>query len=123
MVQDFGLLLVVGVAVLVSIALAVPVAVLVLRDGRRPRRPLGGHRAVESTVRRVSSLSPRAAVPLLVVGALVVVAGLAVEGGLPSRPIPSVGSTRTAGPSPTSSSSARAPGSRPSYRSSSKRPT
>ena len=82
MVQDFGLLLVVGVAVLVSFALAVPVAMLVLRDRRRPGRPTGGRRAVESAVRVVSSLSPRAALPLVAVGALVIAAGLAVEGGL-----------------------------------------
>jgi uncharacterized protein len=82
MVQDFGLLLFVGVAVLVGIALAVPVAVLVLRDQRRPGRPLTARRGVESAVRKVSSLSPRAAVPLLALGALVVAAGLGVEGGL-----------------------------------------
>jgi uncharacterized protein len=82
MVQDFGLLLVVGVVVLVGIALIVPVAVLVLRDRRRPGRPPGARRAVESAVRVVSSLSPRAAVPLVAVGALVVAAGLFIEGGL-----------------------------------------
>ena len=52
---------------------------------RRPSptgRPTGGRRAVESAVRVVSSLSPRAALPLVVVGALVIAAGLAVEGGL-----------------------------------------
>jgi uncharacterized protein len=82
MIQDFGLLLSIGVAVLVTVALTVPVAVLVRRDRRRPGRPLAAQRAVESAVRAVSSLSPRAAVPLLALGVLVVAAGLSVEGGL-----------------------------------------
>jgi predicted RND superfamily exporter protein len=82
MIQDFGQLLSVGVAVLVAVALAVPVAVLVLRDRRRPRRPARPQRAVESAVRALSSLPGRAAVPLLCMAALLVVAGLAVEGGL-----------------------------------------
>jgi MMPL family len=82
MVQDFGLLLVVGVVVLVSIALAVPVAVLVLRERRRSGRPPEARRAVESAVQVASSLSPRVVLPLVALGALVVAAGLAVEGGL-----------------------------------------
>ncbi len=82
MIQDFGLLLSVGVSVLVVIALTVPIAVLVLRDRRRPRAPVGAHRAVESAVRAVSSLPARATPPLLVIGAVIVAAGLAVEGGV-----------------------------------------
>jgi hydrophobe/amphiphile efflux-3 (HAE3) family protein len=83
MIQDFGLLLSLGVAVLVAVALTVPVAVLLRRDRRHPeQRPLAAQRAVESAVRSVSSLSPRAALPLLALGALVVAAGLSVEGGL-----------------------------------------
>jgi hydrophobe/amphiphile efflux-3 (HAE3) family protein len=88
MIQDFGLLLSLGVAVLVVVALTVPVAVLVRRDRRRPGRVLAPPRAVESAVRAVSSLSPRAALPLLAVGALVVVAGLSIEGGLPIQTDP-----------------------------------
>jgi hypothetical protein len=82
MIQDFGRLLSVGVAVLVAIALTVPVAALVLRDRRRPGRPTGAYRTVESAVRIVSNLPARAAVPLLLIGAVVVAAGLAIEGGL-----------------------------------------
>lgn len=82
MIQDFGLLLSIGVAVLVAVALAVPVAVLVRRDRRRPSRPAPAQRGVESAVRVLSSLPARAAVPLLLVGAVVVATGLWVEGGL-----------------------------------------
>jgi hypothetical protein len=82
MIQDFGLLLSVGVAVLVAVALTVPVALLFLRDRRRPGRPVGDRRAVEAVVRAASSLPARAAVPLVLVGAVVVAAGLVVDGRL-----------------------------------------
>jgi uncharacterized protein len=82
MIQDFGLLLSLGVAVLVTIALAVPVAVLVRRDRRRPGRPAPAQRTVESAVRALSSLPARAAVPLLLIGGVIVAAGFAIEGGL-----------------------------------------
>ena len=89
MIQDFGRLLSVGVAVLVVVALAVPVTVLYLRDRRgRARPPVAPRRAVEAAVRRVSSLPARAAVPVLVAGAVVVAAGLVVEGGLPIQTDP-----------------------------------
>ena len=80
MIQDFGLLLSVGVTVLVAVALTLPVAVLVRRDRRHGDRPARSQRAVEAVVRSVSSLrappcpswssGPRST------------AGLAVEGGL-----------------------------------------
>ena len=82
MIEDFGLLLSLGVAVLVAVALTVPVAVLVRRDRWRPEQPARPQHAVESAVRRLASLPARAAVPLLVVAASIVTAGLAVEGGL-----------------------------------------
>jgi hypothetical protein len=82
MIQDFGLLLSVGVTVLVAVALTLPVAVMVRRDRRHGDRPARSQRAVEAVVRSVSSLPARAALPLLVVGAAIVAAGLAVEGGL-----------------------------------------
>ena len=48
MIQDFGLLLSLGVAVLVAVALTVPVSVLVRRDRRRPDGPARtGQRALE----------------------------------------------------------------------------
>ena len=81
MIQDFGLLLSVGVVVLVAVALTLPVAVLVRRDRRRPDRParLGRHRGRRAAA---SSLPARAALPLLLVAATIVTAGLAIEGGL-----------------------------------------
>jgi hydrophobe/amphiphile efflux-3 (HAE3) family protein len=82
MIQDFGKLLSLGVAVLVAVALTVPVTVLVRRDRRRPDGPARTGQGVESAVRAVSSAPARAALPLLALSALIAAAGLAVEGGL-----------------------------------------
>ena len=82
MIQDFGLLLSVGVIVLVAVALTLPVAVLVRRDRRHGDRPSPTPRAIEAVVRAASSLPARAALPLLLVSATIVTAGLAIEGGL-----------------------------------------
>lgn len=82
MIQDFGLLLSVGVTVLVAVALTLPVAVLLRHDRRRGERSARTPRAVEAVVRAASSLPARAAVPLLVMGGVVVTTGLLIEGGL-----------------------------------------
>lgn len=82
MIRDFGGLLSVGVVVLVIVALLVVVPVLLLRDRRRPERPPRHEGRVERSVRRLASVPARAAVPLLVVAAVVTVAGFAVEGRL-----------------------------------------
>jgi hypothetical protein len=88
MIQEFGSLLSLGVVVLVAIAIATAVPLLFLRDhGDRAPRPPGGRR-IERAVRVLTSLPGRAAVPLLLVGALVAAAGLAVEGGLPIQTDP-----------------------------------
>jgi uncharacterized protein len=84
MFRDFGLLMSVGVAVLVTVAIVMVVPLLLLRDRRwvsgRARR---GGRTVEAAVRAVSSAPPRTAVPLAALGALILAAGMVVEGRLP----------------------------------------
>jgi hypothetical protein len=82
MIRDFGLLLSVGVVVLVGVALVTTMPVLVLRDRRRPRPAAHRGGRIEAVVRRVSSLPGRAAVPLVLAGLVVAVAGFTAEGGM-----------------------------------------
>lgn len=88
MIQDFGLLLSVGVVILVATGVLVTLPVLFLRD-RRHRAPVVRRgRSIEAGVRAVSSLRGRAAIPLVLIGAVIVGAGFAVEGGLPIQTDP-----------------------------------
>lgn len=83
MIRDFGWLLSIGVVVLVAAAMLMAVPVLVLLDRRRATHRARRGRGVESAVRAVSSTPSRAAVPLVLVGVVVVAAGVAIESSLP----------------------------------------
>jgi hypothetical protein len=86
MIEDFGLMLSIGVVVLVAVALGATVAALVA--GERKHRWAGRSGSVEAAVRRLSSLPARAAVPVLVAGVVVAAVGFAMEGGLPIQTDP-----------------------------------
>lgn len=88
MIREFGSLLSLGVVVLVVVALLTVVPVALIRDRRNEARPVVRRDGIERAVRVVSSLPARAALPLLLVGAVIAVAGLAVEGGMPIQTDP-----------------------------------
>ena len=82
MVQDFGVLLSIGI-----VALLVAGIVLPLTHHRRPRTALAVHQRapkpswVEATVRRLGSLPRGAVLPLVIIAVAIPVLGLALEGG------------------------------------------
>lgn len=89
MIDDFSVLLAVGIAVLVVEALVVTTGLLLWRERHHPTPPtppVGGR--VERTVARITSLGPRWAVGLTVAGLAVGIAGLAVEGRTPIQTDP-----------------------------------
>lgn len=81
-IRQFGIMLALGIAALLVTATLVPLAILVLRERRsRPGAatlPVGG--VLERVVRWLCFALQRRLVPVVAIGALVVVAGLAVEG-------------------------------------------
>src|SRR5690606_18654945 len=68
--------------------LTVAPILLVRERRRRGHRARGRRDGIERAVRTVSSLPARAALPLLALGAVVAVAGLVVEGGMPIQTDP-----------------------------------
>ncbi len=107
MIRQFGAMLVLGVAVIFAVVLFVPVAYLLSRERRQPSaarardaepvaRSDGG--MLERVVRRLALAGRSRVLPIALVGAVVVVAGLAVEGRFtiqtdPERWVPPNGST------------------------------
>lgn len=107
MIRQFGAMLVLGVAVIFAVVLFVPVAYLIARERRRPSatrrrpaaapsRPEGG--LLERAVRRLAVAGRSHVVPMILVGAVVVGAGFAVEGRFtiqtdPERWVPPHGSS------------------------------
>jgi hydrophobe/amphiphile efflux-3 (HAE3) family protein len=89
MIDDFSVMLAVGVAVLVLEAVAVTTGLLLWRERRWPSRPhTAANTVVERGVLRMTSLGARWAVPLVVVGVGVGVTGLALEGSTPIQTDP-----------------------------------
>jgi hydrophobe/amphiphile efflux-3 (HAE3) family protein len=108
MIRQFGAMLVLGVAVIFAVVLFVPLAFLVLRERRRPTpaapRPSGDANVapdgglLERVVRTLALTGRARVVPIVLIGAVVVAAGLAVEGRFtiqtdPERWIPPKGQT------------------------------
>jgi hydrophobe/amphiphile efflux-3 (HAE3) family protein len=107
MIRQFGAMLVLGVVMIFAVVLFVPLAFLVVREQRRPTgvRHGGGRVAaprqgvlLERAVRRLALVGQARVVPIMLIGAVVVAAGFAVEGRFtiqtdPERWIPPNGST------------------------------
>ncbi len=81
MVQDFGVLLSLGIVALLIAGVVVPLAVMGWRERRSPttKNPVPGW--VEATVRRLGSLPKWAVLPLVLVAVVVPVVGLSLETG------------------------------------------
>jgi len=86
MIQDFGLLLCLGVVILVAAAIVLPATVLVLADRNRPAMPPAATTTpglIERGVARMAGLSTRVVVGILAVGVVMAGAGFLVEGKTP----------------------------------------
>ena len=99
-IRQFGLMLALGIAALLVAATMVPLAILVLRERHWPTRAptLPGGGVLERVVRWLCFALRRRLVPVVAVGAVVIVTGLAVEGRFtiqtdPERWIPQDSST------------------------------
>ncbi len=81
MVQDFGVLLSIGIVALLIAGVVLPTTIIGARERRSPStKPL--HEGwVEATVRKLGSLPRVAVIPLVVLAAGVPIVGLALEGG------------------------------------------
>lgn len=89
MIDDFGVLLAVGMVVLVVEAIVVVTGLLVWRDRHRPAPPATEARGrLDRLTQSSTRLTPRWAIPLAVVGLVVGAAGLAVEGSTPIQTDP-----------------------------------
>lgn len=81
MVQDFGVLLSIGIVALLVAGIVVPLAVIGGRERRAPTSDAPKPSWVEATVRRLGSLPRAAVLPLVIVAIGIPVLGLMLEGG------------------------------------------
>ncbi len=81
MVQDFGVLLSIGIVALLAAGIALPLTLIGARERRRPTDDAPRPSWVEATVRRLGSLPRAAVLPLVIVAVSIPVLGLALEGG------------------------------------------
>jgi hydrophobe/amphiphile efflux-3 (HAE3) family protein len=89
MIEDFGVLLAVGMVVLVVEAILVMSALLLWRERRRPTTPVQpSHGVLDRLTRTVTRLTPRWAIPIAAIGLVIGAAGLAVEGTTPIQTDP-----------------------------------
>jgi hydrophobe/amphiphile efflux-3 (HAE3) family protein len=79
MIRDFGVMLAVGIVALVFCGIVLPTTILGVRE-YRSRTPDVAESRVERIVVWLGGLSPKAAVPLVVLSALLFVGGVAMEG-------------------------------------------
>jgi len=79
MIRDFGIMLSVGIAALVFCGIVLPATILGVREYRSRTESMEDS-WVEKVVVWLGGLSPKAAVPLVVLSALLFVAGVALEG-------------------------------------------
>jgi hydrophobe/amphiphile efflux-3 (HAE3) family protein len=81
MVQDFGVLLSIGIVALLAAGIVIPLAVIGGRERRKPTTDAPKASWVEATVRRLGSLPRAAVLPLVVIAIGIPVLGLFLEGG------------------------------------------
>lgn len=81
MVQDFGVLLSIGIVALLVAGVVLPTAIIGARERRGPSRAASVPGWVERIVDRLGSLPRRAVLPLVAVAIAIPVLGLALEGG------------------------------------------
>ncbi len=81
MVQDFGVLLSMGIVALLVAGVVLPLALIGARERRSPSTKPDQPSWVEATVRKLGSLPRGAVLPLVFVAVAIPVLGLAVEGG------------------------------------------
>lgn len=81
MVQDFGVLLSLGIVALLVAGMVLPATVIGARERRSPTTKAPEEGWVEAVVHRLGSLPKWAVLPLVAVSVIVPVVGLAVEGG------------------------------------------
>ncbi len=81
MVQDFGVLLSIGIVALLIAGIVIPLAVIGGRERRKPSDDAPKPSWVEATVRRLGSLPRAAVLPLVIIAIGIPVLGLMLEGG------------------------------------------
>lgn len=81
MVQDFGVLLSIGIVALLIAGIVVPLSVIGGRERRRPTTDAPRPSWVEATVRFLGSLPRAAVLPLVIIAIGIPVLGLMLEGG------------------------------------------
>ncbi|MFZ4719285.1 MAG: efflux RND transporter permease subunit [Ilumatobacteraceae bacterium] len=81
MVQDFGVLLSIGIVALLIAGIVIPLTVIGGRERRRPTTDAPKPSWVERTVRTLGSLPRAAVLPLVIVAIGIPVLGLLLEGG------------------------------------------
>ena len=81
MVQDFGVLLSIGIVALLLAGIVLPTTVIGARERRSPTKKEAGHGWVEKTVDRLGSLPRLAVIPLVIVAAGLPILGLLLETG------------------------------------------
>ncbi len=81
MVQDFGVLLAIGIVALLIAGIVLPITVIGARERRSPTTAEPGVSWVERTVDRLGSLPRRAVLPLVIVAVVLPIVGLVLEKG------------------------------------------
>ena len=81
MVQDFGVLLSIGIVALLIAGIVIPLTIIGGRERRTPTTEAPKPNWVEATVRRLGSLPRVAVLPLVVIAVGIPVLGLTLEGG------------------------------------------
>lgn len=82
MIRDFGVLLSIGIVTLFVVGLILPTAILGWRERRSPTREFVRSERIEKAVVWLSGLPRGLVIPLVVLAAVIPIAGLAVEDGL-----------------------------------------
>lgn len=81
MVQDFGVLLAIGIVALLIAGLVLPITIIGARERRSPTQVEPGHSWVEKTVDRLGSLPRAAVLPLVLIAVVLPIVGLVLEKG------------------------------------------
>ncbi len=81
MVQDFGVLLSIGIVALLVAGVVIPITIIGARERRSPTTEEPKASWVEKTVDRLGSLPHHAVLPLVIIAVLMPILGLILEGG------------------------------------------